>query len=114
EIDSLFEFYVVEAKYMLGATIITLPAPISATISEEIQRKAIAAFISLGCSGLARVDFFLTSNGEVIINELNTMPGFTATSAYPKMWAASGVAYQEVISHLLASALLRNNGALGN
>ena len=114
EIDSHFEFYDFEAKYLHGATSITLPAPISAALTQEIQQQAIAAFISLGCSGLARVDFFLTPNGEVIINELNTMPGFTATSAYPKMWAASGVAYQEVISHLLASALLRNNGALGN
>lgn len=114
EIDSQFEFYDFEAKYLHGATSISLPAPISAKLSGEIQEKAIAAFISLGCSGLARVDFFLTPNGEVIINELNTMPGFTATSAYPKMWAASGIAYQEVISHLLKSALLRNNGALGN
>jgi D-alanine-D-alanine ligase len=114
EIDSQFEFYDFEAKYLHGATSITLPAPISDKIAEEIQRKAIAAFISLGCSGLARVDFFLTPTGEVIINELNTMPGFTATSAYPKMWAASGVSYQEVISHLLTSALLRNNGSLGN
>ncbi len=114
EIDPHFEFYDFEAKYLHGATSITLPAPISAAFTQEIQQQAIAAFISLGCSGLARVDFFLTPNGEVIINELNTMPGFTATSAYPKMWAASGVAYQEVISHLLASALLRNNGALGN
>jgi D-alanine-D-alanine ligase len=114
EIDSQFEFYDFEAKYLHGATSITLPAPILAKLSEEIQKQAIAAFISLGCSGLARVDFFLTPNGEVIINELNTMPGFTASSAYPKMWAASGVAYQEVISHLLKNALLRNNGALGN
>lgn len=114
EIDSHFEFYDFEAKYLHGATSITLPAPISTKLAEEIQKKAIAAFISLGCSGLARVDFFLTPNDEVIINELNTMPGFTATSAYPKMWSASGVTYQEVISHLLAGALLRNNGALGN
>jgi D-alanine-D-alanine ligase len=114
EIDSQFEFYDFEAKYLHGATSITLPAPISAKLTEEIQQKAMAAFISLGCSGLARVDFFLTPNGEVIINELNTMPGFTATSVYPKMWEASGVTYQGVISHLLVSALRRNNGALGN
>jgi D-alanine-D-alanine ligase len=114
EIDSQFEFYDFEAKYLHGATSITLPAPIPASSAAEIQEKAIAAFVSLGCSGLARVDFFLTANGEVIINELNTMPGFTSTSVYPKMWAASGVSYQEVITHLLKSALLRNNGALGN
>jgi D-alanine-D-alanine ligase len=63
---------------------------------------------------LARVDFFLTDNNEVIINELNTMPGFTATSVFPKMWAATGVEYTEVISHLITSALTRSNGVLGN
>ena len=56
----------------------------------------------------------VTPSGEVIINELNTMPGFTATSVFPKMWAASGVGYREVITHLLVSALTRNNGVLGN
>lgn len=114
EIDSQFEFYDFQAKYLHGATSITLPAPISEKLSREIQDKAIEAFISLGCSGLARVDFFLTPNGEIVIIELNTMPGFTATSVFPKMWAASGVAYQDVITHLLKSALLRNNGVLGN
>jgi D-alanine-D-alanine ligase len=63
---------------------------------------------------LARVDFFLTPHNEVVINELNTMPGFTATSVYPKMWAATGVNYRDVITHLLKSALTRNNGVLGN
>ena len=114
EIDSKFEFYDFEAKYLDGATSITLPAPISEAIAGQIQSKSVEAFISLGCSGLARVDFFLTPNGEVIINELNTMPGFTATSVFPKMWAASGVSYTEVITHLLKSALTRNNGVLGN
>jgi D-alanine-D-alanine ligase len=114
EIDTKFEFYDFEAKYLDGATSITLPAPISEAIAGQIQSKAVEAFVSLGCSGLARVDFFLTPNGEVIINELNTMPGFTATSVFPKMWAASGVTYKEVISHLLKSALTRNNGVLGN
>lgn len=114
EIDSKFEFYDFEAKYLDGATSITLPAPIAPEISSLIQEKAVEAFVSLGCSGLARVDFFVTPNGEVIINELNTMPGFTATSVFPKMWAASGVDYTQVITHLLKSALTRNNGVLGN
>jgi D-alanine-D-alanine ligase len=114
EIDSKFEFYDFEAKYLDGATTITLPAPISDSIASQIQQKAIEAFVALGCSGLARVDFFLTPHNEVVINELNTMPGFTATSVYPKMWAASGVAYTDVITHLLKSALTRNNGVLGN
>ena len=114
EIDSKFEFYDFEAKYLDGATTITLPAPISESVASQIQQKAIEAFVALGCSGLARVDFFLTPHNEVVINELNTMPGFTATSVYPKMWAATGVNYRDVITHLLKSALTRNNGVLGN
>ena len=114
KIDSKYEFYDFEAKYLDGATTIELPAPIDYKISDEIREKAVEAFISLGCSGLARVDFFLTPNDEVIINELNTMPGFTATSVFPKMWAATGVTYTDVISHLMKSAQLRNNGVLGN
>jgi D-alanine-D-alanine ligase len=114
EIDPKFEFYDFEAKYLDGATSITLPAPIGEDVALQIQSRAVDAFVALGCSGLARVDFFLTTSGEVIINELNTMPGFTATSVFPKMWAASGVGYKEVITHLLVSALTRNNGVLGN
>ena len=113
-IDSKFEFYDFEAKYLDGATDIELPAPITATTADAIRSAAIAAFKALGCSGLARVDFFLTPSGQVIINELNTMPGFTSTSVFPKMWAASGVSYTEVISHLLQSAQARTNGPLGD
>ena len=113
-IDPKFEFYDFEAKYLDGATSIELPAAIPPGIAEEIRTTAIKAFQALGCSGLARVDFFLTDTGKIIINELNTMPGFTATSVFPKMWQASGVSYTEVISHLIESALLRRNGVLGN
>jgi D-alanine-D-alanine ligase len=112
-IDSKFEFYDFEAKYLDGATSIELPAPISKAAADEIKVSAIKAFKALGCAGLARVDFFLTPSGEVIINELNTMPGFTATSVFPKMWAATGVGYTEVITHLLKSAESRSNGVLG-
>ena len=114
KIDPKYDFYNFEAKYLDSATTIELPAAIDQKISDQIRAKAVDAFIALGCSGLARVDFFLTDNNEVIINELNTMPGFTATSVFPKMWGATGVEYTEVISHLLASALTRNNGVLGN
>ena len=113
-IDPKFEFYDFEAKYLDGATSIELPAAIPPGIAEEIRTTAIKAFQALGCSGLARVDFFLTDAGKIIINELNTMPGFTATSVFPKMWQASGVSYTEVISHLIESALLKRNGVLGN
>jgi D-alanine-D-alanine ligase len=114
KIDPKYDFYNFEAKYLDSATTIELPAPIDQKISDQIRAKAVDAFVALGCSGLARVDFFLTDNNEVIINELNTMPGFTATSVFPKMWAATGVGYTEVITHLLKSALTRKNGVLGN
>lgn len=113
-IDPKFEFYNFEAKYLDGATSIELPAAIAPAISAEIRTTAIKAFQALGCSGLARVDFFLTDAGKIVINELNTMPGFTATSVFPKMWEASGVSYKEVITHVIESALLRSNGVLGN
>ena len=114
EIDSRFEFYDFEAKYLDGATTITLPAPLSEPIALQIQSLAIEAFIALGCSGLARVDFFVTPNDEVIINELNTMPGFTATSVFPKMWAATGKSYESIIEELIKTALQRTNGVLEN
>jgi D-alanine-D-alanine ligase len=114
QIDSKFEFYDFEAKYLDGATSIELPAAIDKVTADKIRTSAIQAFKSLGCSGLARVDFFLTESGEVIINELNTMPGFTATSVFPKMWAATGINYTEVITHLLQGAEKRTNGVLGN
>lgn len=101
-IDPKFEFYDFEAKYLDGATTIELPAPIDEKISDQIRALAIEAFKALDCKGLARVDFFLTHNNEIIINELNTMPGFTATSVFPKMWAATGVSYTEVITALLS------------
>jgi D-alanine-D-alanine ligase len=111
-IDSKFEFYDFEAKYLDGATSIELPAPIDASVATQIQESAVKAFKALGCAGLARVDFFVTAENEVIINELNTMPGFTATSVFPKMWAATGVSYTDVITHLLKSAAARSNGVL--
>jgi D-alanine-D-alanine ligase len=103
-IDPKFEFYDFQAKYLDGATTIELPAPIPTDVAKSIQEQAVAAFKALDCRGLARVDFFLTANNEVIINELNTMPGFTETSVFPKMWKSSGVSYTEVINHLLESA----------
>jgi D-alanine-D-alanine ligase len=113
-IDPKFEFYDFQAKYLDGATKIELPALIPSDIAEEIRQKAIQAFKALGCSGLARVDFFYATSGEIYINELNTMPGFTATSVFPKMWAATGKSYESVIEELIKTALLRTNGVLEN
>lgn len=113
-IDPRFEFYDFESKYLDGATRVDIPAPLPEGTKQEIQQKAIAAFQALGCSGLARVDFFVTDAGEIVINELNTAPGFTATSVFPKLFHASGVEYTEIITHLLESAQRRTNGVLGN
>lgn len=106
-IDPHYEFYDYQAKYLDGATRIDIPAPFSAEIIEKIQSLALIAFEAIGAKGLARVDFFVTHSGEIIINEINTMPGFTRTSAYPKMWQATGIGYSEVITYLLQSALPR-------
>lgn len=113
-IDSRFEFYDFEAKYLDDATTVNVPADIPNAASAEIRAKAVQAFKSLGCSGLARVDFFYSDKGEVVINEINTMPGFTATSMYPKLMAASGVDYTSLITALITTALTRSNGVLGN
>ena len=104
-INPKFEFYDFEAKYLDDATTVRIPADIPESDADEIRRLAVAAFHVLGCSGLARCDFFYTSDGEIIINEVNTMPGFTGTSVYPKLWQASGVSYTELISALIDTAL---------
>ena len=104
-IDPQYEFYDYQAKYLDGATRIDIPAPFSQEIIEKIQSYALIAFKAIEAKGLARVDFFVTQSGEIIINEINTMPGFTRTSAYPKMWQATGIGYSDVITHLLQSAL---------
>jgi D-alanine-D-alanine ligase len=104
-INPKFEFYDFEAKYLDDATTVKIPAEIPSADADEIRRLAVAAFHVLGCSGLARCDFFYSHEGEIIINEVNTMPGFTGTSVYPKLWQASGVSYTELISALIDTAL---------
>jgi D-alanine-D-alanine ligase len=106
------EFYDFEAKYLDGATSFDIPAGISESLSREIRESAITAFTALGCEGLARVDFFLTESNEVIINELNTMPGFTPRSVFPMLWQASGKSYKEVITTLCRSALGRSKSVI--
>ncbi|MFM1750283.1 MAG: hypothetical protein RL658_424 [Actinomycetota bacterium] len=106
KIDPKFEFYDFEAKYLDDATTVIAPAVIDKTT--EIQEAAKEAFISLGCSGLARVDFFYTADNQIIINELNTMPGFTPKSVFPKLWGVSGLGYSEIISALIETALSKS------
>lgn len=113
-IDGKYEFYDFEAKYLDDATTVKINSDIPASAAKEIQAKAVAAFKAVGCSGLARVDFFYTEKDQVVINEINTMPGFTSTSVYPKLMAATGVDYTSLITALITTALARTNGVLGN
>jgi D-alanine-D-alanine ligase len=102
------EFYDYEAKYLdeHGAQLV-IPAPLPDDVREEIQRAAVLAFQAVECSGMARVDFFLR-DGDVWINEINTIPGFTAISMYPKLWEASGLPYARLVERLLELARERS------
>lgn len=102
------EFYDYKAKYVPGESDLIIPAPIPQDLARYIQELAIKAFIAVDCAGMARVDFFLDRDtGEVYVNEINTIPGFTATSMYPKMWEASGIPYPELLDRLIELALER-------
>lgn len=102
-------FYDFEAKYIDSATGL-VPAPLTVEQTAEVQELAVRAFEALSCEGLARVDFFLQDDGTYVINEINTMPGFTPISMYPRMWQESGVSYPELIDRLVQSALRRPTG----
>jgi D-alanine-D-alanine ligase len=105
------EFYDFEAKYLAGADVeLSCPATLPDGVADEIRRIAIAAFEAAGCEGLARVDCFYTQDGDVILNEINTMPGFTPLSMFPLMWAASGLDYPKLIDELIQLALARGTG----
>ncbi|MFD8597804.1 D-alanine--D-alanine ligase family protein [Kitasatospora sp. NPDC059646] len=108
-VDGDFEFYDFEAKY-IDSSEVQIPAQLTDAERTELQRQAVEVFEGLGCEGLARVDFFLLADGRWMVNEVNTMPGFTPISAYPKMWEATGVPYAELIDRLLAAALRRSTG----
>ncbi|MFE5832641.1 D-alanine--D-alanine ligase family protein [Streptomyces sp. NPDC056488] len=103
------DFYDFEAKYIDSASGI-VPAPIGDGATAEIQRLAVAAYEAVSCEGLVRADFFLTEDGDFVINEINTMPGFTPISMYPRMWQESGVDYPELVDRLLQAALTRSTG----
>jgi len=105
------EFYDFEAKY-LGEEDVTLqvPAQLRPEVREDVQRLAVTAFEAVGGEGLARVDFFLQQDGRLLLNEINTMPGFTPASMYPRMWAESGVDYRELVDRLLTLAMARTTG----
>ncbi|GAA1453618.1 D-alanine--D-alanine ligase family protein [Nocardiopsis tropica] len=104
-----FDFYDFEAKY-LSTSSLTIPARIPEEATARLRAMAADVFEAMGCEGLARVDFFYTEDGEILVNELNTMPGFTPASAFPQMWAATGVDYAALIERMITSALRRAPG----
>lgn len=106
EIGFAGAFYDYKSKYTTGEATLTIPAPLSEALAERAQALAQAAFTAIDAGGLARVDFFL-HEGTLYLNEINTMPGFTATSMYPKLWEATGVPYEQLIARLLKLALER-------
>jgi D-alanine-D-alanine ligase len=102
------EWYDYSAKYSPGGMDLVVPARISAQARERVRALAVEAFVRAGCSGLARADFFIEENDRVLLNELNTIPGFTPTSVYAKLWTASGVEYPELVDRLCRIALDRH------
>jgi len=102
------EFYDYTTKYIDGQSELVIPAVLEKSESEAIQELAMRTFKAIDCSGLARVDFFMRPDGSVLVNEINTMPGFTPISMYPKLWAAAGVAYGDLIDRLIQFGLERH------
>lgn len=102
------DFYSYESKYLdPEASYSEIPAKISKKLTKEVQELAVKVFQTLSCEGLGRVDFFLTPDGRFLVNEINTLPGFTSISMYPKMWGASGIPYSKLIDTLIQLALER-------
>jgi len=103
------EFYDYTAKYLEEGTRLEIPAKLTKTLVRRFQEYAVRAFRCLECRGMARVDFFLEKpSGRIYLNEINTIPGFTSISMYPKLWEASGVPYRELIDRLIQLALAEN------
>ncbi|TDV39840.1 D-alanine--D-alanine ligase family protein [Actinophytocola oryzae] len=109
-VDDSLEFYDFATKYVGDAAELDIPAKLDDQVTERLRATAIEAFRAVDCQGLARVDFFVCADGSLIINELNTMPGFTPTSAYPKMWSVTGIDYPTLLSTLVDTALARGTG----
>lgn len=104
-------FYDFDAKYLPEEQVdLDVPADVRPELASEVQELAVRTFEAIGCEGLARVDVFVTHEGQVVINEINTMPGFTPHSMFPRMWAASGIPYPELVERLITLALRRPVG----
>ena len=106
EIDSGAEFYDYDAKYITDTSVAYIPARIPEEVAEQVREEAVKIYRAIGCKGLSRVDFFVTyEENRVVFNEINTLPGFTSISMYPKLFAASGIPYDELLDQLLKLAL---------
>ena len=104
------EFYDYEDKYILGKTTLKIPANLPKDVADNIRQMAIKAYKSIDCAGMARVDFLVDGkSNKIYISEINTIPGFTKISMYPKLWEASGVSYQMLIDKLITLAIERYN-----
>ncbi len=102
------EFYTYNAKYIdENGAILEIPARLPSDTTRRVQELAVRTFRALACEGMARVDFFLRPSGELLVSELNTIPGFTSISMYPKLWGASGIPYAELLDRLIQLALDR-------
>ncbi|MBE6947203.1 MAG: D-alanine--D-alanine ligase [Ruminococcaceae bacterium] len=109
EIDSGAEFYDYDAKYVTDTSVAYIPARISEEAAEQVRDAAVRIYTAIGCQGLSRVDFFVTYEGdEIIFNEINSIPGFTSISMYPKLFAASGIPAEELVEQLLNLAMEAN------
>lgn len=104
------DFYDFDAKYLDDATEYDIPAKFDDDVIARLRAQAVAAFTALDCQGLARVDFFVRPDGSLVINEVNTMPGFTEISMYPKVWAVTGIDYQTLLTTLIETAIARGTG----
>ncbi len=105
EIEPCNDFYDYDAKYILNSTNLYIPARISEKDSVRIRETAVKAFKAMGCTGLSRVDFFLTDDGDIILNEINTLPGFTPISMYPKLMEDIGISCTELVERLIKQAM---------
>jgi len=107
------EWYDYDAKYAAGGSDIVVPARIPDATAARVQELAIESFVATECEGMARVDFFVRQDGEVVVNELNTIPGFTETSVYARLFEASGLPYAELLDRLIELALARHERRRG-
>ena len=108
EIVAHAEWYDYSAKYDEGGMDLVVPARVPPDAAERVRQIAVDSFVATECEGMARIDFFVRPDGEVVVNEINTIPGFTSTSVYAKLFEASGIPYEELLERLVQLALERH------